>query len=152
MIPEFPEADYYDCQARERLMYPTPEEAVEAYLEDVAESGSDVLADIEKLAPVDVVCYRRIDPDLESIAEYAIERIHEYWCDNYADPDGGGPEAEGRKSQAFPAVVELVKAVTAKWEVWGCEDFKAVTLDAAQVEEMMRRYRPGWFETKGPTS
>lgn len=152
MIPEFPDADFYDCRDAERLSHETPEEAIDEYLDCFAEHGSDIFSDIRKATPLTVVAYRRVKPAdqwIQRMARRILGDISECWDEEFGDPDGLrlSPVA---KSWSFPAAVELVLAFIEQGMPRVYEPIGEVTLSAEQVEEMMRKSRPEWFAEVAP--
>jgi hypothetical protein len=142
----FPAADFYACNDPETLTRTTPEEAMEEYLDNVASPGCDMVALIREWSPLTVTAYVPMevtDQEIKRWADSLTETLWEKWGDEHGDPDGsfGDGFPEDAKAVMLAAVQTIVRGA----RVWSCTDIGTVTLDAEQVETLMRASRPDWF-------
>lgn len=149
-LPTFPDADFYDCCDRERLSFESPEEAIAEYLESYQVPGADTSALIREHSPVVVTCYRRgagpTDKWIGARAEHCLEVVAEVFEEEWGDPDGNDAFDGGAHAEAQPAMVAVLKKFLAHATVWPCERCGEVSLEAEQVEAMMREHCPDWWE------
>ena len=151
MSQSIPEGEYYDCGGSEPLMHTSAEEAVEAWVDGLCTSpGCDVVEVIRANTPVTLRAFLqgRVTREwISNTAWHLIERCSECFSDEYGDPDGRDDGLDSSVcAEVKPAFVEAVKKLVAHGEVFQCEHVGSVTLDAAQVEAMMRKHRPEWFK------
>jgi hypothetical protein len=150
-IPDFPEADFYDCEDAEHLSHESPEEAVEYAIDRWATPKSDMVKIIAEHAPITVTCYRRMlldEKDHERIARSCADQAAEAWAEDWGDEDGtdGYQIVDADIKRALPQFVAAVRALYSGKEPWCCEPIARVPLDEEQVEAMMREHAPEWFD------
>ena len=150
-IPDFPDADFYDCEDTERLSHESPEEAVEYLVYCWATPKSDMVKLIAEHSPLTVTCYRRMkldEKDYERIARSCADQAAEAWAEDWGDEDGIDDYqiTDADINRALPTFVEAVRAIYSEKNPWPCEPCGMVALDAAQIEAMMREHAPEWFE------
>ena len=150
--PQFPDADFYDCDKdTEEFYWASPVEAVEKWLAGCWSPPPDVLAFIRAQSPLTVYCWRRVtfgEADIVSFAIAAQERVADEWADGYSDPESF-PRPE-TFAQPLPEFIAAVRAFTKDRKPWRCEVCAEVTLTAEQVEAMMRAKKPEWFDEVKP--
>lgn len=148
-LVDFPNADYYDCLESEELTHESPEEAVEYWLDNLAEKGVDILTCIRQNSPCVVAAYNQekiTEKDLSYLTDQLLEKADEYWLENYAGPDVDEGFSKKALSEAKTLILPILKTLFASQPVWNCVAIGEVSLDATQIEAMMRRYNPHWFD------
>jgi hypothetical protein len=135
----FDTATYYDTGDGDDLSHETPEDAIEALLDearDIDEPFSDVIA---RLAPVTVHAYNRMpvsDKQRKMIAEHALEDMREELSE-YGEPGGNHiielvdePLAIMRK-----AIDEILDEHAT---IWACEEVASRVYRADEIKEILR--------------
>ncbi len=148
-LPEFPEADFYDCGYAERLSHKSVEEALEEFVDGWLSPDCDVVKILhEDVGEVTVQCFKRgVIPEKvkEHLTKYMLDQLDEWYAnEEYADPDGGGRNVAAMEAAVKP-MRAAVDAYLGATEVWSCDQTATVTLTPEQVEVMLRAYCPEWF-------
>mgnify|MGYP000874416358 FL=1 len=152
MSPEikFPEGELYGCSDPECLTATEPDEAIEEYIDNQCwpkMTEAEFLAVVRH--PLTVTAYKRSvvpESQVKAWAESLTETLEESWAEEYGDPDG-----THRLCREADAIMrEAVTKIVASSTVWSCEDVGEVELTGAQVEALMREWRPDWFEDEAP--
>ena len=150
-LPPFPPGDYYDCNESERLTHESPEEAIEFAVEDWYEAGRSMADVIRAHGPLRVTSYTpKVVPEewIADLAEMLLEKADERWGEEFCASDndgdyGPGPEHfEAIQTKLTPLLVEFFKDSTP----YDCVEVGHVDLTPEQVEAIMRKARPDWFE------
>ncbi len=145
----FDNAELYDCCDSEALTHTTPEEAVEAWLDGWMEPGCDVLAVIRERGECEITAYRHetVDAqDIDSIANGLLDDLSDWFSRTLGNPNGSDSDDEARKG-SLPFMRQAVQEFVAASRVWRCERVATRTLEADEIEAMMREYNPSWFES-----
>jgi len=119
------EITYWDCDdACENLSHETPEEAVDDWLDSLSREEFDGLT-----GTVTVYGYRRMKIRLtgESIATHIMEGLDE----DFAGPDRDRTEPSSAIKAAADA---LCAAVHKDYQVWACENVKAIEFDVTEAK------------------
>jgi hypothetical protein len=150
-MSDYDNAELYDCRDPENLRHETVEDAIEEMVELWLDPGSDVAAVIAERGEITVTAYnRRSVPDSEitALAERVVEDFAECIGDEYGNPDGDPFDefAAGVLDTLTGKVAVLLREAANGARIWSCEEVGSRTYSAAKVEEMMRKWRPDWFE------
>jgi hypothetical protein len=130
------DADYYECQQRERLEHETMADAIEAALEDL-ETDPETLF---------MTACKRQQIDIEGAAQQTVEDLIERLDEMFADPDADMTQpTEGMER----AAKTFVAAVAAEYEVWMCDEVGSATVDVAKWRASRAGERSGAFTCSG---
>ena len=158
--------DFYDCEPeREVYTHTTPDEAIEAYLDDHPAPSGSRRCYVQRghhfaIGPVGdlraVACWKPTD----TITVYGFRRKVltrddigsplDMVLDELADGEFGSPGpdqsslAMGRMRSAEEAFVAVL---VASYEVWHCEEDEAARTEV-NIVEWVREHRPDWLEVK----
>ena len=149
-----PVGDFYDCDGSERLTHESPEEAVESRLDAFLSPGCDVVKSIAEARPMVLWVYRtHPGPDeevLKSEADSLLRDFEQWFDENYGDPEDFHEVLEEHdRADYLPILTTVLASLARRASIW-CEEVARIELSAAQVEAMMRRHRPDWFEAEAP--
>ena len=142
-MTEIPKADYYTTDdGPERLSDTTPEEALEAWLDDLHDPRDPHPAadDVRAHAPVALHCWRRETvPEAFAVglAHDAVERAAESYGEDYGDMEESTEFPPDRYAAAVAAVAAALRDLFDSVDVWRCEQFASVELPADDVLEML---------------
>jgi hypothetical protein len=147
---KFPAGKYYACDDPETLTCFEPEEAMEQYLENevlvLKMSVAEVVAAI-RAASITVTAYNpKSPPDslINSWAESLLVTLDGIFSGEHGSPDG---ECLDFFPPDAPTIMRAaVKDIIRRSDVWACEPVGSVTLTPDQVESMMRKHCPYWFD------
>ena len=151
-IPQFPPGDFYDCSPdAETLTHEDPEEALEYWIDSLSSLNCDTSAVIRENCPVTVYASVRgtVSPKfLESVVLRTMDLVNESFVEEYGDPDDSHSDLE-----SSPEIVAKLRTALGEYlatgYVWRCDPAGEVTLNAEQVEAILREYAPErWDEDK----
>lgn len=119
----------------ELLTYRDPNEAIEAYLDQVdlpfVELGELTMYEYKPMKAALPSCWSPLEIVLEALEE------------DYGNPDGNGPEVTDAMKEAEQ---EFLRAILEEYQPWMCEQTgKSVTVNALA---WVREHRPDWLEDK----
>lgn len=148
---DYDAADFYDASDNaENLHHESEIEAIEDHLDGWVFPGCDMRDIIAKHGACTVVAWaRRTIPDreIESHADHLAESFAERLDDEYGDPDGVYPcLPDARLETLKAALVPVLRAALTPQCIWACEEVGRREFDAEEVEAMMRKENPDWFE------
>jgi hypothetical protein len=142
MIPPIPQGDFYDCRDAENLQYDTPEEALEYYFDGWASPGCDMTEVIQKYTPVELRVYEQTSLDPKWVgrqAERALDLLEESFDEEYGNPEDYKEDGWiDAKKECLPALLEVFKKFLSYRDVQRCDEIASVSLDASQVEELLK--------------
>lgn len=148
-------ATYYDCADSETLSHEDPGEAIEEYLDNAMDPDCDVSAFISEHGPITMTAYvRQSVPDswVQNVARSLAEGAAERYSEEYGNPAGAPGE-----DIPYEAVTRAEAAIAATlWEmyaagtVWACDRVAERVYEPAEVEQLMREYRPEWWPELRP--
>jgi len=155
-VDAFDSAEFYDCFDSESLTHGTPEEAVEAWVDFWMDRDADITAVIREHAPCTVTAYRAEEIGekwIQGLAESLLKRTEESLVEYFGNPNDYDDEciSDADLKACLPAMVCAVQRVVSHFHVRRCEPVATRTLNADQIEAMMREYCPYWFESKTQT-
>jgi hypothetical protein len=150
-MSDYDNAELYDCRDPENLRHETVEDAIEELVDTWLDLDADVSAVIADRGEITVTAYnRRSVPDSEitALAERVVEDFAECIGDEYGNPDGDAFDefGAGMLDVLTCKIAVLLREAVSGARIWSCEEVGSRTYSAAKVEEMMRAWRPDWFE------
>ena len=138
-------ADYYDARDVEELSHDSIAEAVEDVVDSWCERDCDVSEVIRECAPIAVTAFRRgevTDTWIARESDILMEILAEHWVEEY----GGNPDGDEPESAPGDTMLATIRAFVAKQKVFPCVRAGEYTYSAEEVEAMMRKHNPHWFE------
>lgn len=126
----------WSCGDEERLIHETPDEAIEAFIDDCHPD------DIEDIGEVTAYEFKRMDAsgylDAENIVRDCLDQLDE----DLADPDGNNT-MEPTKTM-ISAAEKMIKVIESEYVSWAMEETgESVTVDAY---EWVKENRSDWLE------
>jgi hypothetical protein len=154
---EIPKGDFYDCNPdTERLTHESPEDALVYWIDSLCTPGCDVSALVREHTPVTVYVHNRGEVSqrwLDSMVQNTLERVGEEFVEEYGDPDGLCDDDLVAELEVKAKLREALSEFVATGNVWHCEKVAEVTLDADQVEGILRKHNPNlWVDRADSTS
>lgn len=143
----YDDAEYYDCRDSEEYTCDSPGEAIAEWLECFIEPGCDVVKLIAARAPIKVSAYKRDTlPEnwYASQASSAVESVLESFHDEFGNPNDDDFPAS-RIKNAEEQTEAVLRMLLQDAVVWSCEKCGERTYSVAEVEALMRDWRPDWF-------
>lgn len=139
---------YYDCSDNsENLRHESMEEALECYIDKCLSLGCDVAAIIGQICPITVTEFQRSGiPDGEV---YRISQMMKNTLLDELNEEYGGPEDpffDGDEIEILNLLGPIVQRAIEQGRVWNCDRVADHDLNEKKVLELMRSYRPDWFE------
>lgn len=149
------DADCYDCCDSERLSHESPEEAIEEWLDWRVGRDDDVHEIILKRERVTVTAYKRdaiTEREIDRTVDHVIDRLIEDFDEEHGDPEGdsGDVLSKSETVEIRPLFDTAVRAFYERTTVWNCSRVGEVTIDAAQIEAVMRESYPEYFRDMDP--
>lgn len=141
----FPEGDFYDCDSdAETLTHESPEEALDYWVDSWSSLNCDTSAVIREHCPVTVYVSVRGEVDsgfVSKMVTRTLDLVNESFAEDYGDPDDSQDDLES-SPDIETKLRDVLSEYVATGNVWRCDPVGSVTLNAEQVEAILREYAP----------
>jgi hypothetical protein len=154
LMAEFEECDWFGLdEFAERLTASTPAEAFEQYIDGACggEHIAETIARCSNDGAFKLHAYRNdVVPAawIKRRCSDIVERLGEDFSEEFGDPDGdtdvGGQRDADVEAMLLPVLAEII----GKAKVWCTSKVGYRLYSVAEVEELLRKQRPEWFESK----
>lgn len=140
----FDNADFYDCRDAERFEHQRLDECIEAYVDDLGSPGDDIVKTIHDAGTLEVSAYivkAVSQEEADRVAADLLDTAEQRWDEEYGDFED--------KSAEFVDFLPRLKALV--WEMfqsqkpWQCERVGKREFSPEEIEALVRKERPDWF-------